>query len=86
MIKVGKIKHLHVHLHESNRNDNHTKDVLLIDMKQIRLNHYNMRTREDGIKSAVRWSKKAIKMGMINSNAYFKMIFDDTVKDSKRLL
>ena len=56
MIKVGKIKDLGVHFHQSNRNDNRTENVLLIDMKHIRLNHYNMRTREDGIKTAVRWS------------------------------
>ena len=86
MIKVDKIQQLGVHYHESNRNDNRTKDTLYIDMKQIRLHHYIMRTREDGIRKGIQWNKLSSRMGVILSNSYFKMIFDDTIKESKRLL
>jgi len=86
MIKVGKIQQLDIHFHQSNRNDNRTKDTLYIDMKYIRLHHYIMRTRENGIQKGRQWNKILLRMGVINSNAYFKMIFDDTIKESKRLL
>ena len=86
MIKVGKIKNLEVHFHTSNRNDTRTKDTLNVDIKSIRLNHYIMRTREDGLEKGRQWNKVPSRMSVINSNAYFKMIFDDTIKQSKRLI
>jgi hypothetical protein len=86
MIKVGQIRQLATHFHQSNRYDNRTKDTLYIDLKHIRLHHYLMRTREDGIHRGMKWNKTISRMGVINSNAYFKMIFDDTIKESKRLL
>ena len=87
MIKVGKIQHLETHFHQSSRNNNHrTEDTLYIDMKHIRLHHYIMRTWENGIQKGNQWNKILSRMGVINSNAYFKMIFDDTIKESKRLL
>jgi hypothetical protein len=86
MIKVGKIQQLNTHFHRSNRNDNYTSNTLYIDMKHIRLHHYIMRTREDGIRKGRQWNKILSRMGVINSNAYFTMIFDDTIKESKRLL
>jgi hypothetical protein len=82
MIKVGKIQQLGIHFHQSNR----TKDTLYVDMKSIRLHHYIMRTRENGIEKGRQWNKVLSRMAVINSNGYFKMIFDDTIKESKRLI
>lgn len=86
MIKVGKIHRLSAHFHQSNRNDNRTIETFYADMKSIRLHHYIMRTRENGIQKGIQWKKLQSRMGVINSNSYFKLIFDHTIKDSKRLL
>ena len=86
MIRVGKIHRLGVHFHRSKRDDNRTLDTLNVDMKQIRLHHYLARTRADGIERARKWKKSRSRMGVIESNGYFTMIFDDTITDSKRLL
>ncbi len=86
MIRVGKIQQLGTHFHQSNRNDNRTEDTLYIDMKYIRLNHYTSRTRENGIQKGKQWNKLGSTLGILDSNGYFKMIFDDTIKESKRLL
>ena len=68
---MGQIQQLETHSQQSNRNNNHrTEDTLYIDMKHIRLHHYIMGTRE-------KWNQILSRMGVINSNAYFKMIFDD---------
>ncbi|CAF1499290.1 unnamed protein product [Adineta steineri] len=86
MIKVGKIKQLGTHFHQSTPKVNGTGDTLFVQMRHIRLNHYVMRTREDGIQQAIKWNKGESKLGLIYSNNYFKLIFDDTIQDSKRLL
>lgn len=86
MIKVGKIQELNIHFHRSNRNDDRTKDTFYIHMKYIRLHHYIMRTRENGILKGIQWNKTISRMGLINSNDYFKIIFDDTIKQSKKLI
>ena len=80
MIKVGKIPQLETHFHQSNRNNNRTEDTPYIDMKHIRLHHYIMRTWENGIQKSNQWNKNLSRIGVINSNAYFKMIFDDIIK------
>jgi hypothetical protein len=77
MIKMGKIQQLDIHFHQSNRNDNRTKDTLYIDMKYICLHHYIIRTREDRIQ----WNKIPSRMGVINSNGYFTMIRLKNQKD-----
>ena len=82
MIKVGRIQQLDVHFHRSNR----PKSTLYIDMQSIRLHHYIMRTRANGIEKGKQWNKLLSRLAVIQSNAYFKMIFDETIKDSKRLI
>ena len=86
MIKVGKIEKLDVHFHRSNRKNIQTEDTLDVDIKSIRLNHYIMRTREDAIEKGRQWNKLPNRMSIVNSNDYFKIIFDDTIKKSKRLI
>ena len=86
MIRVSKIQQLGVHFHQSKRDDNRTLDTLHVDMKEIRLHHYMVRTRDDGIQRGKQWKKSLSRMGVIESNDYFTMIFDDTINESKRLL
>ena len=86
MIKVGKIRELSTHFHQSNRNDPGTFETFYVDMNSIRLNHYIMRTRENGIEKGMQWEKLQSRLGVINSNSYFKLIFDDTIKHSHRLI
>ncbi|CAF0989674.1 unnamed protein product [Adineta ricciae] len=86
MIKVGKIRELGVHFHQLTGRNSSAKDTLYVDMKQVRLNHYIMPTREEGIKRAAKWNKRLSRMNVINSNKYFNMIFDDTIRDSKKLI
>ncbi|UJR28996.1 hypothetical protein I4U23_010214 [Adineta vaga] len=83
MIRVDAIKSLGVHFHESNYNSTRR---LYIDIKEIRINHYIMRTKEDAIRSAQKWNKIGSRLGQIKTNKWFRIVFDDTVTESKRLM
>ncbi|CAF0938650.1 unnamed protein product [Adineta ricciae] len=82
MIRVGAIKSLGVHFHESNDNLGRR---LAVDMMKIRLNHYVMRTGEDAILSAQKWNKIGSRLGQIKTNKWFRIVFDDSITESKRL-
>ena len=83
MIRVGAINSLGTHRHTEKQNDT---QVYKVDMKWIRLNHYIMRTKEDAERSSIKWSKLGKRLGQIATNSWFKIIFDVTILDSKRLL
>jgi hypothetical protein len=83
MIRVSAIKSLSVHYH--NLNIQPVKR-LHVQMKKIRLNHYIMRTREDAVESGKKWNKLSSRLGQISSNSWFRLVFDDSVRRSKRLL
>ncbi len=83
MIRVGAIESLSVSYHSSK---NQTNRRLNVDMKNIRLNHYMMRTKEDAIESARKWDKLVSRLGQIASNRWFRLVFDDSILDSKRLI
>ena len=83
MIRVGAIKLLSVHGHKTNDNSKPKFDV---DIRKIRLNHYMMRTEEDAIQSASKWNKLSSRIGQIALNKWFRIVFDDSILDSKRLI
>ncbi|CAF3644121.1 unnamed protein product [Adineta steineri] len=83
MIRVGAIKSFDTHFQSSNIQPERR---IYIDMKKIRLNHYFMRTKEDATQSAKKWNKIGSRIGQINSNQWFRFIFDDSITDSKRLI
>lgn len=83
MIRVGAIKSLSVHYH-NNKYDRVNR--LLVHMKKIRLNHYIMRTKEDAVRSAKKWNKLPSRLGQIAANSWFKLVFDDSITKSKRLI
>jgi hypothetical protein len=55
-------------------------------MKKIRLNHYMMRTKEDAMRSAEKWNKIGSRLGQIAVNSWFRIVFDDSITESKRLI
>ena len=83
MIRVGAIQSLSVHYHKSNMPHQRR---LHIHMQDIRLNHYMMRTREDAEASAKKWKKAGSRLGQIATNAWFRIVFDDTILQSKKLI
>lgn len=83
MIRVGAIKSLSTHFHSSHISPERR---YYVRMNQIRLNHYMMRTKQDAIESALKWHKLPSRMGQIVSNQWFRLIFDDSIIDSKRLV
>ena len=83
MIRVGAIRSLSTHFHTS---QGQVQRRLFLNMAQIRLNHYMMRTREDASVSASKWSKSLSRIGQIASNAWFRIVFDDSILESKKLL
>jgi len=83
MIRVGTIKSLSTHFHQSK---NPSDRRLFVDMKKIRLNHYIMRTKEDALRAALKWRKTGSRLGQIATNQWFRMIFDDTITESKQLI
>ncbi|CAF1590392.1 unnamed protein product, partial [Didymodactylos carnosus] len=82
MIKYGRIRELGTHFHKTTMNVSKTLDV---DMKFVRLNHYAIRTREDGLRKGQMWNKLGSKIGVIHTNKYFRIIYDDSILNSKRL-
>jgi predicted metalloenzyme YecM len=83
MIRVGSIKSLSIHFQKSIFQP---EQRLYVDMKNIRLNHYIMRTKEDAVQSARKWNKSRSRHGQITSNPWFRIVFDDSILDSKRLI
>ena len=83
MIRVGSIKSVSVHFHTSKAEPQRRLDV---DMKKIRLNHYMMRTKEDAMRSAEKWNKLGSRLGQIAVNKWFRIVFDDSITESKRLI
>jgi hypothetical protein len=83
MIRVGSIKSLSIHFQTSIFQP---EQRLYVDMKNIRLNHYIMRTKEDAVQSARKWNKSRSRHGQITSNPWFRIVFDDSILDSKRLI
>ncbi|CAF0906057.1 unnamed protein product [Didymodactylos carnosus] len=83
MIKYGVIQNLGVHYHETIKK---TNKFLHVDMKQIRLNHYYVRSKEDGILKGNKWRKLESMLGIIDKNKFFTMIYDDSILRSKRLI
>jgi len=57
-----------------------------VDMKNIRLNHYMMRTKENAVRSAIKWSKLPLRLVQIALNPWFRIVFDDSILVSKRLI
>ena len=74
MIRVGAIKSLSVHFHTSNIEPERR---YYVDMSQIRLNHYMMRTKQDAIESASKWHKLPSRLGQIALHQWFRLIYDD---------
>ena len=83
MIRVGSIQSLGIHFQSSKLKEQRR---LHLEMKDMRLNHYMMRTREDAEISAKKWSKSGTRVGQIATNAWFRIVFDDTILQSKKLL
>jgi hypothetical protein len=83
MIRVGIIKALSTHFHTSKAQSDRRFNV---DMKKIRLNHYMMRTKEDATRSAKKWNKLSSRIGQIALNRWFRIVFDDSIIESKRLI
>ncbi|CAF0907218.1 unnamed protein product [Rotaria sordida] len=83
MIRVEIIQSLSVHFHTSKLQSDRR---YYVDMKEIRLNHYIMRTKEDAILSAKKWNKLGSRRGQMAVNRWFRMIFDDSIIESKRLI
>ncbi|CAF1490395.1 unnamed protein product [Rotaria sordida] len=83
MIRVATIQSLSVHFHTSKLQPDRR---YYVDMKEIRLNHYIMRTKEDAILSAKKWNKLGSRRGQMAVNRWFRMIFDDSIIESKRLI
>ena len=83
MIRVGAIRSLSTHFHI---NKVPIDRRLFVNMKKIRLNHYIMRTKEDALLSAKKWRKLGSRRGQIATNRWFRMIFDDSITESKRLI
>ena len=53
--------------------ENHIEIFIIVECKM------------DGIEKGMQWKKIQSRLDVINSNSYFKLIFDDTIKDSHRL-
>ncbi|CAF1047881.1 unnamed protein product [Didymodactylos carnosus] len=70
------------HFHQTTKNKS---KILHVDMKQMRLNHYYVRSKEDGILKGKKWNKLQSMLGIIESNNFFKMTYDDTILTSKTL-
>jgi hypothetical protein len=83
MIRVDSIRSLSVHFRVSN-----VQPVrrLFVDMKKIRLNHYILRTKETALRSAKKWNKTALRLGQIATNQWFRLVYDDSITESKRLV
>jgi hypothetical protein len=84
MIKVRAIEELGTHFHINNDRSNGMR--VFVDMKDARLNHYCMRTRENSLSTGTKWGKVDYKMDLINHNDFFKVVYDPTVIYSKKLL
>ncbi|CAF1407089.1 unnamed protein product [Didymodactylos carnosus] len=82
MIKYGLISRLEPHFHETTKKNSKILDV---DMQQMRLNHYYVRSREDGIFKGKKWEKLESMLGIIENNDFFKMVYDDSIRTSKQL-
>ncbi|CAF1552146.1 unnamed protein product [Didymodactylos carnosus] len=83
MIKYGLIQELTPHFHKSKNN---RSKILYVDMKQIRLQHYFIRTKENGLIKGGKWNKLTLVNGVIERNNYFKLIYDNSILTSKRLI
>ncbi len=45
-----------------------------------------MRTKEDAVQSAKKWNKLQSRFDQIASNPWFRIVFDDSITESKRLI
>ena len=83
MIRVGAIEELGTHFHTPNNRSSGKR--LYIDMKDVRLNHYCMRTRENSLTAGGKWDKNGYKQELIRLNNFFKAVYDPSVLYSKKL-
>ncbi|CAF1640147.1 unnamed protein product, partial [Didymodactylos carnosus] len=80
MVKYGLATDFGVHYHKTP-----AQKTLWVDFKKIRLNHYCVRTKQNGQEKAKKWNKVDDIQGIIDMNKYFTMIYDDTIIESKRM-
>ncbi|CAF1204186.1 unnamed protein product [Adineta ricciae] len=83
MIRVGAIEELGTHYHTANNRSGGKR--LYIDMKDVRLNHYCMRTRENSLIAGGKWDKNGYKQDLIRLNNFFKAVYDPSIIYAKKL-
>eukprot|EP01098_Paradermamoeba_levis_P016068 TRINITY_DN8456_c0_g1_i1.p1 TRINITY_DN8456_c0_g1~~TRINITY_DN8456_c0_g1_i1.p1 ORF type:complete len:449 (-),score=68.84 TRINITY_DN8456_c0_g1_i1:323-1549(-) len=82
MIKFGKVKKMNVHWHVTSDG---LEDAVAIDIALVRLNHYYVRTWQDGVEKGKKWDKLESVMGVLEKNDFFSLVYDDSILRAKKL-